>query len=176
MQKELSKEGLEEYPKGLIVFGNFVIVFWLILGAVACWFFYPILGLVYLITAFILVYIVLRRLVCINCYYYDKWCGIGFGKISAIMFKKGRIEAFPTSIGLKLAPATYGLLIIVPPILLIVSIVQGFSWYKVILLFLLILVLIYTWGVGRKALCMQCKMNMICPGSGVKKKSAGEGI
>jgi hypothetical protein len=150
------------------------VVIWFILGALACWYFYPILGLVYLIVAFVLVYVVLRRLVCVNCYYYDKWCGIGFGKLSAIMFKKGRIEAFPTSIGLKLAPATYGLLIIVPLVLLLVSIIQGFSWYKIIVSVLLLLVSVNSFGVGRRVLCSQCKMNMICPGSAVKKKKREE--
>lgn len=40
------------------------------------------------------------------------------------MFKKGKIEDFQDSIGLKLAPATYGLLMIIPMILLVVSIIQ----------------------------------------------------
>jgi hypothetical protein len=86
------------------------------------------------------------------------------------MFKKGNLEKFPTSIGLKLAPATYGLLMIVPLILLIVSIIQGFSWNKIIVLILLLLVSLYSGGVGRRVACSQCKINVICPGSAIKKK------
>ena len=169
-QDNLFEEGLEKHPLTRIITSNIVVVIWFILGALACWFFYPILGLVYLIVAFVLVYVVLRKLVCVNCYYYDKWCGIGFGKLSAIMFKKGRLEAFPTSIGLKVAPATYGSLIIVPLLLLLVSIIQGFSWYKIIVFVLLLFISVYSFGVGRRVLCSQCKMNMICPGSTMKKK------
>ncbi len=169
-QEDLFEDGLEHYPWGQIIIANLVMILLFSLGALACWYFYPIFGVVYLIAACILVYVLLRKLVCVNCYYYDKWCGIGWGKLSALMFKKGRTEEFPTSIGLKLAPAVYGLLIIVPSVLLSVSIIQNFSWYKIILLILLLCVSFYSVGVGRKKLCSKCKMNTICPGSAVKKK------
>jgi hypothetical protein len=170
-QNNLFEGGLEKHSFKRILISNLLVIIWFILGAFACWFFYPILGIVYLIAAFVLVYVVLRKLVCVNCYYYDKWCGIGFGKLSAIMFKKGKIEAFPTSTGMKIAPTTYGLLVIVPLILLIVSIIQDFSWYKTIVFILLLLVSVYIFGIGRKKyLCSQCKMNIVCPGSAVNKK------
>jgi len=166
----LFEEGLEKYSFMQILTSNLFVIIWLTLGALACWYFYSLFGLVYLIASFVLVYVVLRKLVCVNCYYYDKWCAIGFGKFSAIMFKKGRIEAFPTSIGMKLAPAIYGLLIIVPLVLLLLSIIEGFSWCKFVVFVLLLLVSVYNFGIGRRILCSQCKMNIICPGSMVKKK------
>lgn len=145
-------------------------LFWFALGALACWYFYPILGLIYFFVAFIMVYIVLRKVICVNCYYYDKWCGLGWGKLCAIMFKKGRTEDFPKSIGIKLAPAICGILMIVPMILVIVSIIQLFSWYKISVLALLLLVSFYSGGVSRKFSCSQCKMQTICPGSTIKKE------
>jgi len=169
-QEKLFEDGLEQNPLGRIIIGNLIMLFWFALGALACWYFYPILGLLYFVVAFLLVYVLLRKLVCVNCYYYDKWCGLGWGKLSALMFKKGRLKEFPTSIGLKLAPATYGLLMIVPLILLIVSIIQSFSWYKIIVLILFLLISVYSGGVGRRVACAHCKMNMICPGSTTKKK------
>ena len=167
---ELFKEGLEEHPKIRIVFGNLVMLFWFALGALACWYFYPILGLVYFVVAFVMVYIVLRKVICVNCYYYDKWCGLGWGKLTAAMFKKGSIDDFSKSIGLKLAPITYGVLMIVPMILVIISIIQLFSWYKIGVLVLLLLISFYSGGVSRKFSCSQCKMNVICPGSVIKKE------
>ena len=169
-QENLFEDGLEQNSLGRIIIGNLIMFFWFVLGALACWYFYPVLGLVYLVVAFLLVYVVLRKLVCVNCYYYDKWCGLGWGKLCALMFKKGSLEEFPKSIGLKLAPATYGVLMIVPLILLIVSIIQSFSWYKIIVLILLLLVSWYSGGVGRRVACANCKMNIICPGSTTKKK------
>jgi hypothetical protein len=169
-QDRLCKEGLEEHQKSKIIFGNIVMFFWFTLGALACWFLYPILGLVYFVVAVVMVYIMLRKVICINCYYYDKWCGLGWGKLCAAMFKKGNIEDFPKSIGVKLAPATYGLLMIIPLILVIVSIIQVFSWDKIIVLVLLLLVSFYSGGISRKSACTQCKMNIICPGSTTKKR------
>lgn len=166
----INEEGLEAYPKGPMILGNLIMLFWFVLGAIACWYFYPILGWIYIIAAIILVYVVLRKFVCPNCYYYDKWCGLGWGKLSAKMFKKGKIEDFQDSIGLKLALATYGLLMIIPMILLVVSIIQVFSWYKIIVLVLLLLVSFYSAGIGRKYSCSKCKMNLICPGSAAKQK------
>ena len=169
-QEKLFEDGLEQHPLRRIIIGNLAMLIWFALGALACWYFYPILGLVYLIVAFVLVYVVLRKLVCVNCYYYDKWCGLGWGKLCAIMFKKGSLEEFPASIGLKLAPATYGLLMIIPLVLLFISIIQVFSWYKIVVLILLLLVSLYSGGVGRRVACVHCKMNVICPGSAIKKK------
>jgi hypothetical protein len=92
------------------------------------------------------------------------------GKLSALMFKKGSLDVFPTNIELKLASVTYGVLMIVPLILLIISIIQSFSWYKIIVLILLLLISWYSSGVDRRIACASCKMNMICPGSTTKKK------
>lgn len=115
-----------------------------------------------------MVYVVLRKLVCTNCYYHDKWCDSGWGKLSAKLFKKGKIGDFNESVGIKLAPLTYGLLTIVPLVLIIISVIQVFSWYKTGVLILLLLVSFYSGGISRKTTCSQCKMRLICPGSAVK--------
>ena len=171
MTKEVKiyENGLEEHPKGRMIFGNIMMLLWFALGTIACWYFYSLVAWIYLAFALIMVYIVLRKLVCINCYYYDKWCALGWGKLSAKLFKKGKIEDFKGSIGIKFAPLTYGLLTIIPLVLIIVSIVQVFSWYKIGVLIILLLVSLYSGGISRKTTCSQCKMRLICPGSAVKK-------
>ncbi len=166
---KLYEEGLKRYPKECIILGNIIMLLWFALGTIACWYFYPLIAWIYLAFVLIMVYIVLRKLVCINCYYYDKWCAFGWGKLSAKLFKKGKIEDFKGSIGIKLAPLTYGLLTIIPLVLIIVSIVQVFSWYKIGVLIPLLLVSFYSVGISRKTTCSQCKMRLICPGSAVKK-------
>ena len=108
-ETKLYEQGLEEYPPAQAIFGNVVMIIWIALGAIACWFFFPLLGFIYLIFALVMVFVVLRKLVCPNCYYHGKCCHIGWGKLSALLFKEGNIEDFPTSIGLKVAPLTYGL-------------------------------------------------------------------
>jgi len=165
---KIYEQGLEEYPKSGATLGNLVMILWIALGTIACWFFHPLAAWVYLVLAVIMVYIVLRKLVCTNCYYYGKWCSIGWGKLSALFFKKGNIEDFSTSIGIKLAPATYGLLSLIPIILIVISIIWQFTLTKMAVLLLLLLVSFYSGAIGRKKSCTNCKMRLICPGCAVK--------
>jgi len=165
---KIYEKGLEENPKGRIILGNLVMLFLIALGTIACWYFYPLLAWIYLAFALIMVYIVLRKLVCTNCYYYNKWCGLGWGKLSALMFKKGDIENFSNSFGLKIAPLTYGIIMMIPIVLIIISIVQVYSIYKVGVLILLLLLSVYSGGISRKKGCERCKMKLSCPGSAVK--------
>jgi hypothetical protein len=170
MAKEtrLYEKGLEEYPVAGAIIGNMVMIIWIALGAVGCWFFYPLIGLIYFVFALVMIYVILRKLVCPNCYYHGKCCHIGWGKLSAFMFKKGDIEDFPTSIGLKVAPLTYGLLTLIPLILIVISIFQEFLVSKAVILFILLAISFYSGTFGRKKACTVCKMRLICPGAAVK--------
>jgi len=170
MAKEtrLYEQGLEEYPTAQAIFANVVMMLWLALGAVACWFFYPLIGLIYLVFALVMVYVVLRKLVCPNCYYHGKCCHIGWGKLSAFLFKKGNIEDFDTSFSLKIAPLTYGLLTLIPLILIAISIFQEFLISKVVIMVILLAISFYSGTIGRKKACLVCKMRLICPGAAVK--------
>ncbi|MBL7136580.1 MAG: hypothetical protein ISS81_08345 [Candidatus Marinimicrobia bacterium] len=171
MEKELKiyEEGLEETSLTNIILVNILMILWIALGTIACWYLSPLASWIYLGFAIITVYIVLRKLVCANCYYYDKLCYIGWGKISALFFKKGDIEKFDSNIGIKLAPVTYGLLTLAPLVLIIVSIFQQFSIDKIIVFSLLLLISFYSGGISRRKACENCKMKLICPGCAVKE-------
>ncbi|MCD4740626.1 hypothetical protein K8R43_05580 [archaeon] len=163
------EQGLEEYPKLSIVLGNFAMLLWIGFGAFACWLFNPLIAWTYLAFAILMVYIVLKKVVCTNCYYHGKWCCLGWGKLSAVMFKKGNVEEFNRSIGTKLAPLTYGLLALVPLVLLVFSLVQEFTVQKIALLGLIILIVAYSGAIARKKSCESCKMKLFCKGSAAKK-------
>lgn len=165
---KIYEQGLEEYSKGRIIFGNFMMAVWIVLGTIACWLFYPLVAWIYPGFALVMVGIVLRKLVCTNCYYYDKWCHIGWGKLAALMFKKGNIEDFSTSLGQKVAPPTYGILSLIPLVLVVISIIQEFTTLKIVILVLLLAVSFYSGTIGRKKACAECKMRLICPGCAVK--------
>jgi len=165
---KIYEQGLEEYPKSSIILGNFLMILWIALGTISCWFLYPLVAWFYLGFAVIMVFVILRRLVCTDCYYYDKWCCMGWGKLSALVFKRGNIEKFNTSIGMKLAPLTYGLLTVIPLISIVISIFQEFSVSKIIVLVLLLSISFYSGAISRKKSCEKCKMRLICPGSAVK--------
>lgn len=167
-ETKLFEQGLEEYPPAQAIFSNVVMIIWIALGTIACWFFFPLIGLIYLVFALVMVFVVLRKLVCPNCYYHGECCHMGWGKLSGFMFNKGNIEDFPASIGLKVAPLTYGLLTLIPLILIVISIFQKFLISKVIILVILLGISFYSGTVGRKKACVVCKMRLICPGAAVK--------
>ncbi len=174
---KLYEQGLEEYTKSGIIFGNFIMILWIILGTIACYFFQPLIALIYFVFAVVMIFIVLRKLVCINCYYYGKMCSLGWGKLSALFFKKGDIEKFSTSTGIKLAPLTYGLLTLIPVVLIIISIIreftmiQEFNISKIAVAVLLLLISFYSGAISRKKSCENCKMCLVCLGCAAKIKN-----
>jgi hypothetical protein len=137
--KAISQEA-KAYSKSLLILGNLGIALWIVVSAVACWFFNIILGWIFLVFAFILVFAVLRRL---GCSYYCKSCTMGFGKLADLFFGSGRMAGVNSSLGLKIFFA-YGLLGAVPIVFLAVSIMQEFAATKIAVLALLIVLLLYS--------------------------------
>ena len=165
---KLYEQGLEEYPKVGIVLNNLVVILWITLGTIVCWFFHPLVGWAFLALAIIMIYGVLRKLVCTNCYYYDRWCPMGWGKLCALLFREGDIERFDAGPGMRVGSLTYGFLGAVPLILVVISILQEFSSPKIVVLGLLSLTLAYMGVISRKKNCERCKVRFICPGSAAK--------
>jgi hypothetical protein len=164
----LYEDGLEEYPLKNAYIGNAFMILWFVMGAVACSFIHILIGIIYLLFAFVMVYVVFKKIVCTNCYYYGKRCSLGWGKLSAMLFKQGSLDLFQNSKGLKVAPPTYGLLMIIPLIALIYSSYQDLTILKILVLIIFMGIAGFSAGPGRKKACENCKMNKICPGSAVK--------
>jgi len=91
----------------LLILGNLGIALWIVLSAIACWLFNPLLGWFFLVSAFVLVFAILRRLGCISCYY-CKSCTMGFGKLADLFFGSGYMAGVNSSVGLKVV-FVYGL-------------------------------------------------------------------
>ena len=165
---QLYDQGIEESSISQIIFGNVMMLGWIAVGTISCWFIHPAIAWSYLAVALVMVFVVLRKLVCTNCYYYGKRCPIGWGKLSAMFFKQGSIEQFSTCAGVKIAPLTYGLLTLIPLVLCIIALVQEFTVPRIIILSLLLIISAYSGSIGRKKSCAQCKMKLICPGNASK--------
>ncbi len=150
---KIYEQGKEEYSRTGIFFGNFIMLLWIAAGTIGCWYLSPLAAWIYLAFAIIMVGIVLRKIVCTNCYYYDKWCCFGWGKLSALLFKKGKIEDFSKSLGIKVAPITYGLLTLIPLVLIIISLFQEFTVLKIVVLVFLLLISFYSGTISRKKIC-----------------------
>lgn len=126
----------------MLVLGNLAASLWIVLSAVACWLFNPLVGWLFLVSAFILIFGVLRRLGCNSCYY-CKSCTMGFGKLADLFFGSGYMADVGSSIKYKIVFA-YILLGIIPIAFLAFSIMQEFAVTKIALLALLLLLLFYS--------------------------------
>lgn len=167
---KLYEQGLEQYPRSSIIIGNLAMAAWIALGTIGCWFLSPVGAWIFLAFAVIMVGVVLRKLLCTNCYYYGKWCGIGWGKLSALMFSKGDEGKFSTSLGQRVAPITYGVVTVVPVVFLVTSMFDTSRLLipKIVVLVFLLAISFYSGTSGRKKGCSNCKMRLACPGSAVK--------
>jgi len=80
----------------------------------------------------------LLRYHCVNCYYYDKVCAFGKGKLSALLFKKGSPEKFAEK-QIKWVDLLPDFLILLFPLIGgIVLLVTDFNWLILVLLILLL--------------------------------------
>jgi hypothetical protein len=139
--KPISDEA-KAYSKRLLTAGNLAIALWIIIDAVACWFFNPILGWLFLVSALILIFAILRRMGCNSCYY-CKSCTMGFGKLADLVFGQGYMAGVNSSLSLKII-FVYGLLGIVPIAFLTISIMQELTATKIAVLVLILLLLFYS--------------------------------
>ena len=144
--KPISKDA-KEYSKALLILGNLGIALWIAISAIACWFFNPLLGWFFLVSAFVLVFVILRRRGCSSCDY-CKSCTLGFGKLADLFFGSGYMVGVNSSAGLK-AFFVYVLLGLIPIGFLAFSIIQDFAASKIAVLVFLLLLLFYS-GVSKK--------------------------
>jgi len=169
MEDKIYKDGLECFPKSNIIFENicfllnwgigyYLLLPFEILGI-------PIISLIYLIVL-IIMQILLKKHNCTNCYYYDKWCHLGWGKLTSKFFSKNSGDA---DIGMKL---TF-FYILQLPVILILSIIGGyifgFSQNYIVMIIIFVIINIFQAAVLRKKGCKKCKARFYCKGSAASK-------
>ncbi len=162
--------GTESFPLSRIIGENLLYIATWVLAGYLLW---PLwtpsgLPLLTIIWAFlvIVVQILLKKHNCSGCYYYDKLCHLGWGKISSAMFKK---DSGNPKTGTKLS-----LFYIVPPPVifmtsLIFAIITKPTWVYWFILVLFLIFNVASFPV-RKNGCSLCAMRDACPGSAVKRK------
>ena len=171
-KQRLYDNGIEEAKKTYAIFENVLFFVFIALGFLGM---YPLsvsgipfVSILYALFAVIMLVFVLRKHLCTHCYYYDKWCHCGWGKLSSVMFKK---ESGNQKLGGKLAGFTWGILMGLPILGMITVIVMGKTSLTEELVFLIpFIVLVVVNGILHIKDCKECKMRFICPGSGAKKK------
>lgn len=171
-EQKLNHEGIEEVKKPYAIFENILFLVLIVLGFLGM---YPIsvcgipfVSILYALFAVIMLVFVLRKKLCTNCYYYDKWCHCGWGKLSSTIYKK---DSGNTELGGKLAGLTWGILMGLPIIGMIAVVIMGKASLKDELIFLIpFIVLVVINGIIHIKDCKKCKMRFICLGSGAKKE------
>ena len=171
-EQELYEDGVEDCKKFYVICENVLIV-----GMIALGFFgmyplsfggIPFVSILYVLFALIMMVFVLRKYLCTNCYYYDKWCHCGWSKLSSIMFKKGSGNQ---ELGGKLAGFSWGILMGLPIIGMIIIVIIGeISLIDELIFLAPFIALVAVNGILHKIDCEKCKMRYICPGSSAKKK------
>ena len=169
-KRKLYEKGLENYPKITIIFTNILLLFWFGLAAYGMSALklagLPIISIFYLLFAVIMLGFVLRKHLCTHCYYYNKLCSTGWGKLSSWLFKEksGNYE-----LGMKLAGLTWGLLMIIPLITIPITMFlhREFLVSGGICLAGFLAIMIVN-QFGRKKGCARCKMRYICKVSSAK--------
>ena len=131
------------FSRSLLVFGNLGLLAWVFLAFFGVLFYNQIYGWAYLLLEAIIIYAALRRLGCRNC---DecKICTSGFGRLAGAFFGKGYVKKKSVGKRWGLIFFIYFLLFPLPAGILVFSLVQAFSFLKVLGLICLLAVFVYS--------------------------------
>jgi len=125
----------------------------------------PLLTIIWAVLV-VAVQILLKKHNCSGCYYYDKLCHLGWGKISSAMFKQ---DSGDPNTGMKLSL----FYIVPPPVIFLTSLIFAiiksptFVYWFILALFVILNAAAFPL---RKKDCSLCAMREACPGSAAKSK------
>jgi len=141
-----------EYTKTELVFGNFAIAAWILLGTAACGLIFSFGAIIFLALSGFLVFYELGKKGCVSCFLCKTYT-IGMGKLPGLFFTKNTIDNLNIiRKALKLLPFVYVLLSAVPIAIAAVSIIQHSAIYSFSLLVALIAFSILTGSLRRNLL------------------------
>ena len=111
---------------------------------------------------------------CVNCYYYGKTCGLGRGKLCAVLFKKGNPEGFAEK-GFSWKDLIPDFLVLIFPLIGgIIGLIRDFTW--LILALMVVLAILYLGGnalIRGSLACKYCKQKELgCPAEQLFNKGA----
>lgn len=168
--EKLYEKGLKNYPKSTVVLTNVLLLLWFGFAAYGMsslkFSGIPVVSISYLLFALLMLGFVLRKHLCTHCYYYSKVCGSGWSKLSSCQFKH---KSGNYKLGMKLAGMTWGLLTLIPIIVIPLSMFLHKEFLisgGISLACFLVIMIINQFG--RKKGCSQCKMRYSCKASAAK--------
>jgi len=145
----IRNEDKQPYSQTRTVLGNLGIFIWILLSAVAVWFYNSLYGWIFLFFALVTVFAVVRRSLCKTCAYCKK-CTMGSHKLSELVFGKAELGGLSAKSLLSRLVVIYGLLTVVPVAFLSLSIIQENIILKLVVLTILLLITIFSLYPKRK--------------------------
>jgi hypothetical protein len=97
-------------------------------------------------------------LVCARCYYYDRRCATGVGKVVALFFKKGQEEEFGQTASQKAVTLLLAVVLLLPLVGGVVSVVVGYSTLRLVLLVAWVALLVAGLTPHPRLACSHCKL------------------
>ena len=159
------------FPASIVIISNLLSLAIYVIGAYMM-FRIHLIGLILYILYILILEFRLLRGHCVNCFYYEKACAFGKGKMSSLFFKKGDCRKFVRSnITWKDIIPDF-LVTIIPLIAGVMLLIMDFEWLILIVLVMLIILGFPGMGLLRgKMACLHCKQRMIgCPAEQLFKK------
>jgi len=169
LKAKLFPEGKESFPIWWIVLENIGFILNWGIGFILLWpFKYHNISIVswFYLIIIIIVQILLKKHNCSGCYYYGKWCHLGWGKLASLLFKQ---DSGNLKIGTRLSLSYILQLPVILIAALMASFVYGFNLLNIILLIIFVILNVLQGAVLRKKCCAVCKARFICKGSAASK-------
>jgi hypothetical protein len=123
--------------KSLLSFGILMIAVWIVIGTAAVWVTNPLFGWLFLGFSLFSILIVMRRQMCGSCYYCAS-CTKGFAKLSRLFLGGSNLPGIGKGSTMSMTVFIYILLSVIPGVMLVSSILQGFTLLKLSLLIFLL--------------------------------------
>jgi len=170
--KKLHQDGIEGSKLWYVLFENIVILMMVILAFFGMYPLgvrgIPVISISYVVFTVLMLVWVLRKHLCTSCYYYDKLCHCGWGKLASSFCKK---DSGNYELGGKLALLTWVIIMVFPILAMIMIVILGRESLIDMLPYLVpFTILVAINGILHMKDCRDCKMRFICPGSAAKQK------
>ncbi len=168
-EQTLYEKGWERFPWWWILLENLLFFVPWSIGFVVMWPLQvagvPLVSLGYALFILVTVGWLLKVHNCSTCYYYGKWCHLGWGKYAALLCRK---DAGNPETGEKLT-VVYAVLPLIPIVGGIgVMLLRGFSWTLLGALIIFVVLNGLQFALVRPQGCARCKKRYVCPGSAAK--------
>jgi hypothetical protein len=147
---KINGQNRKDYSATELIAGNLAIILWITIGALACALFYPLSAILFFAVTAFLVFYEIGKHGCVTCYY-CKNCTIGMGKLPELFFRLSG-TANVNRRALRIFSVTYMILTVVPTILIVISLLQTITIYKIGLLIAILAFSINTAAIRRRSL------------------------